>query len=242
MDDTAVTAILAVPADLLGTDTEKFFDVIIDVYAGGDGPGSLDEFVALVGERDSSFTRAAEEYRENLRAEGVDGHWADIARSLTNEAGSGARLVDLYEQLGEEAGEQDGEQDEAEADSVGWEAFCAENRDFWRGWDGTDWDAWRSAFADGAAGAGVGEDLAAHLEWMDGLDAAGRMAYLRDTLGFAVDEQVPDGAEPGEAPEEETQVPAELAGEIGAQVPGFEQLSDEEIAAVVAEVLQEAEV
>jgi hypothetical protein len=332
MDDTAVTAILAVPTDLLGTDTEKFLDVIIDAYPGGDGPNSLDDFVTLVGEREPSFSGAAEEFRENLRADGVDGHWAEIARSFVNDAGSGARLSDLREQFSEESeaddepadddvaaetaeepggwaafcaenrefwlgwdgtdwdgwraafaegaaqGQVDGDlaphlvwMDSLEAagrlaylrDTLGfainedalaavsagagsgdWAGFCAENRDFWQGWDGADWDGWRAAFAEGAVGAGAGADLDPHLVWMDSLEAAGRLAYLRDTLGFAINEDAfaeVGGTASGGEPAEETQIPADLAGEIAAQVPGFGKLSDEEIAAVVAEALQEAE-
>ncbi|MDT8913139.1 hypothetical protein [Amycolatopsis sp. PS_44_ISF1] len=242
MDDTAVTAVLAVPADRLGTEIEKFFEVLIEVQTSGPGPDSLDGLVAVVGEREPSFAAAAEEFRENLRAEGIDGHWADIARSLVDEGGSGARLARLREQFDREP---DREPDAGDATAVAepdgapgdWAGFQATNRDFWLGWDGTGWDPWRAAFAEGAAGAGVGAELEPHLVWLDGLDAADRMTYVRDTLGFAIDEDALAGLN-GDGP---SPIPAGLAEEISASVPGFEQLSDAEIAAVVAEALQEAE-
>jgi hypothetical protein len=195
MDDTAVAAMLAVPVDLLGADSEKFFDLVIDAYPGGEGP-ELDEFLTQVREREPSFTTAVETFEENLKADGIDRYWPDITRAFVNEAGTGARLEQLREQLEEEA--------EAEADapaegavSGGWDAFCAENRAFWVGWNGADWDTWRTAFADGAAGAGVSADLDPHLVWMDKLDLSGQLAYLRDTLGFSVNERTLAGAGAG---------------------------------------------
>jgi hypothetical protein len=191
MDDTAVTAILAVPADLLGADREKFFDLVIEAYPGGEGP-ELDEFLNQVREREPSFTAAADTFEENLKAEGIEQYWPDITRAFVNEGGSGARLDQLREELSQEPEEDVEEEPSAEApadDAGGWDAFCRENRAFWLSWDGTDWGAWRLAFAQGAAGAGVEVDLEPHLSWMDDLNPAGRMAYLRDTLGFSVNEQ-----------------------------------------------------
>ncbi|WP_328609370.1 hypothetical protein OG943_09655 [Amycolatopsis sp. NBC_00345] len=199
MDDTAVAAILAVPVDLLGADSEKFFDLVIDAYPGGEGP-ELDEFLTQVREREPSFSTAVETFEENLKAEGLDRYWPDITRAFVNEAGTGARLDQLREQLEEEAEFEEEPADEADApvaDSGGWEAFCAENRAFWLGWDGADWAGWRAAFAEGAVGAGVGADLDPHLSWMDGLDLPGRLAYLRDTLGFSVNEEALAGAGSG---------------------------------------------
>ncbi|MDT8913137.1 hypothetical protein [Amycolatopsis sp. PS_44_ISF1] len=192
MDDAAVAALLAVPAGLLGADREKFLDLVVGAYPGGDGP-ELDGFVAQVREREPSFGPAAEAFEENLRAGGLDRHWPDIARAFVDEGGSGARLDQLREEL---AAETEPEVDPA-GDSGGWAAFCTENRGFWLGWDGTEWEAWRAAFAEGAAGAGVGVELEPHLFWMDGLDPAGRVAYLRDTLGFMVGEAASTGSTGG---------------------------------------------
>lgn len=258
MDDAAVAALLAVPAGLLGADREKFLDLVVGAYPGGDGP-ELDGFVAQVREREPSFGPAAEAFEENLRAGGLDRHWPDIARAFVDEGGSGARLDQLREEL---AAETEPEVDPA-GDSGGWAAFCTENRGFWLGWDGTEWAAWRAAFAEGAAGAGVGVELEPHLSWMDGLDPAGRVAYLRDTLGFTVGEAVfteatPSDdarARPSEAeisaaleaaelavralPPEQQVIPPEIVSEMFEEFPQAALMDPAELASVMAEAARQ---
>ena len=87
---------MAVPADMLGSDTEKFFDIVIACYSDGYGPETLDEFVAYASEQDSFLRNAAEEFRDRVRTDGLDSSWLDSVRAWMNEADSTSTLIDLW--------------------------------------------------------------------------------------------------------------------------------------------------
>lgn len=96
MDSVAARTLLAVPADMLGSDTEKFFDMVIAGYSDGYGPETLDEFVVYARDQDSLLSRAAEEFRDRLRTDGIDSSWLDSVRAWMNEANSTSALIDLW--------------------------------------------------------------------------------------------------------------------------------------------------
>lgn len=200
LDDNAQAAVLAVPSDLLSLlDIEKFFDLVLEIQAGPEAPGDVDGLVAAIGAANSSFGAAAEQYRENLRLAGLDAHWPDIARAFLGE-GSGATLANYYSALAaQESDGADTEADqyagyaEAERDPAGvWADLIGVRPDYWSTFDGSAerWPEWRTAFEAEVAANYPGalsylrEDA---LPYLDGVDAAGRLAGLRD-LGFTVDE------------------------------------------------------
>ncbi|HEY1915166.1 MAG TPA: hypothetical protein VGH27_06265 [Streptosporangiaceae bacterium] len=202
MDEYAVAALCAVPPDLQGGDAEKFFDLIVEMYQDGSGPSSLDDLIPRITERESGLASPAAQFGENLRMRGLDQRWSDIAGTLASEGGSGSALASLRDQYAVQAGA---------AVSAGevptWEGFRAQNADFWSGWTGSDWAAWRAAFAERVP-AELSAEIDPHLAYLDGLDPAGQLSYLRDTLGFAVSQEAldyyqsarPSAAAAGEVP------------------------------------------
>ena len=268
MDDYAVTAILAVPTELSGSDIEQFFNLIIEMYADGDGPPSLDDFARAVGDREPSFGNAAERFRETLTSQGIDGRWVDIAGTLVREGGSGSNLVTLHDQYAAQLAvpaEQvpTAETANGQAAAVDWETFRQANQDFWCTWDGSNWATWRAAFTSRVPNE-LHAELDPHLTWLDSLDPAAQMAYLRDNLGFptgvdtsvaaeelAAEELAPEATpeqlaqateallEAGETVPEE--ITPELAAEVFAEVPEAAQLSPEVIAEVMREVAAETQ-
>jgi hypothetical protein len=275
MDDYAVAAILAVPTDLSGSDFEQFFNLIIEMYVDGDGPTSLDDFARAVGDREPGFGNAAERFRETLTSQGIDGRWADIAGILVREGGSGSNLVTLHGQytaqlsvLAEQV--PIAETYEGQAAAVDWETFRQENYYFWSNWDGGNWADWRAAFT-GRIPDELRAELDPHVAWLDSLDPAGQMTYLRDSLGFAINYEAPPVAAeeltqegltqeelaPEATPEQLAQatdallkagetvpeeITPELAAEVFAEVPEAAQLSPEAIAEVMREVAAEMQV
>jgi hypothetical protein len=205
MDEYAVAALCAVPPDLQGGDAEKFFDLIVEMYRDGGGPSSLDDLIPQITERESGLASPAAQFSENLRTQGLDQRWSDIAGTLASEGGSGSALASLRDQYAAQAGAAG-----AAGEAPSWEGFRAQNADFWSGWTGSDWAAWRAAFAERVP-AELTAEIAPHLAYLDGLDPAGQLSYLRDSLGFAVNQEALDyyqsagAAEPtaqgaGEAP------------------------------------------
>jgi hypothetical protein len=197
MDEYAVAALCAVPPDLQGGDAEKFFDLIVEMYRDGGGPSSLDDLIPQITERESGLASPAAQFSENLRTQGLDQRWSDIAGTLASEGGSGSALASLRDQYAAQAG---AAQTAGEAPT--WEGFRTQNADFWSGWTGSDWAAWRAAFAERVP-AELTAEIAPHLAYLDGLDPAGQLSYLRDSLGFAVNQEALDyyqsagAAEPG---------------------------------------------
>jgi hypothetical protein len=185
MDDSAVAALCAVPPALQGSDAEKFFDLIIEMY--GNGQTSLADLIPEAEQRDPGLVNPATEFSENLRMQGLDTRWPDIAQMLVSEGGSSSGLVALRDQCAAQAaaGEADG------GAAPDWGSFCAQNADFWAGWNGTEWGQWRAAFAALVPGdlAGEGER---HLSYLDSLPPASQLAYLRDNLGFAINQEAVD--------------------------------------------------
>ncbi|NBH03514.1 hypothetical protein [Amycolatopsis sp. SID8362] len=89
MDKYAIAAICAVPPGLQSGDAERFFDLFV-VLCQSDGVESADDLVREIGLREPGFGGVAEQFRDALRAGGLDGHWADIASALAV-AGSAPR-------------------------------------------------------------------------------------------------------------------------------------------------------
>jgi hypothetical protein len=118
-----------------------------------------------------------------------------------------------------------------------WQAYLAENGP---SWDGTDesWGAFREWFLYYAAERGVEEPATGLLTHMDGLSAGERVALF---VQYGVTIGAP-AVEEAHEPEEPAPVTAEqgaLAEQIATQVPGIEQLSEEELASILAEVASE---
>jgi hypothetical protein len=181
MDESAVAALCAVPPDLQGGDAERFFDLIIALY--GEGLTSLDDLVTQVGQRDAGLGNPATQFGDNLRMQGLDARWPDIAQMLVSEGGSGAGVAALRDQAAAAAA--NGADGGAGPD---WGSFCVQNTDFWAGWNGSDWGTWRAAFA-GLVPGELTAESERHLGYLDGLAPASQLAYLRDNLGFAINEQ-----------------------------------------------------
>ena len=179
MDENAVAAICAVPPELQGGDAEKFFDLIVEMYGNGDGTVSLDELAPQVGQREPGLANPVTQFSENLRQQGLDGRWPDIARMLASEGGSGAGLAALRDQYAA------GAAGAGAAPAQDWESFRDQNADFWAGWNGADWPTWRAAFTERVP-AELAEESERQLGYLDGLQPAGQMTYIRDTLGFAI--------------------------------------------------------
>jgi hypothetical protein len=192
VDEYAVAALCAVPPELQGSDAEKFFDLIVEMYADGSGPSSLDDLIPQIGERDSGLANPAAQFSENLRQQGLDGRWSAIAGMLASEGGSGSALASLRVQYAAEAAEAGGP---AAGPAPTWEDFRRDNADFWSGWPGSDWAAWRGSFAERVP-AGLRSEVDPHLAYLDTLDPASQLTYLRDTLGFAVNQQALDSLQP----------------------------------------------
>lgn len=180
MDEYVIAAICAMPSGLQGGDAERFFDLIIALCQSNESV-SADDLVRGIGQREPGFADVAAQFRDTLRAQSLDGHWADIARVLANEAGTGATLAAMREQCGPPAAAEPG-------NGADWSDFRQRNQDFWTNWNGADWPTWRATFLSRVPNTLLGE-VELQLSYLDTLTPAGQLTYLRDSLGFPVNQQ-----------------------------------------------------
>lgn len=185
MDESAVAAICAVPPELQGGDAERFFDLIIEMY--GEGLASFDELVPQIEQREPGLVNPATQFSDNLRTQGLDQRWPDIAQMLVSEGGTGSALVTLRDQYAAGGGAAEAGGDGA----ADWESFRAQNADFWAGWNGSDWATWRAAFTERVP-TELTADSERQLSYLDTLDPAGQLTYLRDTLNFTINQEALD--------------------------------------------------